>query len=77
MIFDHAKKLIDATQCLRDGGHHVASLMMVYAAIDQMAWLSIEMDKSNSADFKKWAVRFPLKKVKCCADRMIVLFIQL
>lgn len=72
LVFDHAKKLIDATQCLRDAGHHVASLMIVYAAIDQMAWLSIESDKSNRSDFKKWVEKYMLEKnpFGCTSDEI-------
>lgn len=60
LIHNHAKKLIEAMQCLRDGGHHVASLIIVYAAIDQMAWLAIENEKSTSADFKSWVDKYML-----------------
>lgn len=72
LIFDHANKLINATQCLRDGGHHIASLMIVYAAIDQMAWLSIEREKSDSSDFRKWVEKYMLDKnpLGCTSDEL-------
>lgn len=72
LIFDHARKLIDATQCLRGGGHHIASLMIVYAAIDQMAWLSVEDEKSSGEDFKKWVEKYMLEKnpIGCSSDEL-------
>mgnify|MGYP003619368973 CR=1 FL=1 len=72
LVFQHAKKLMDAIQCLRDEGHHIASLMIVYSAIDQMAWLSIAGEKSNSTDFKMWVDRYMLGKnpIGCNSDEL-------
>lgn len=71
-VFNHAKKMTDAIVCLRDGGHHVAALMLSYAALDQMAWLSIERDKSEPNDFKSWVTTYILSKnnLSCTADEL-------
>lgn len=61
-VFSHAKKITDAIVCLRDGGHYVAAVMLTYAAIDQMAWLSIPGDISHGNDFKAWVKKYMLSK---------------
>lgn len=60
LIIEHAKKLIEAMQCLRNEGHHIASLMIVYAAIDQFSWLSTDSEKSTGTDFKNWVDKYML-----------------
>lgn len=71
-IFNQAKKMTDAIVCLRDGGHHVAAIMLTYAALDQMAWLSISHDKSDANDFKCWVTTYILSKnnLGCTADEL-------
>lgn len=59
-VFSHAKKTSDAIVCLRDAGHHVAAVMLTYAAIDQMSWLAIPEDKSSGKDFKAWVQKYML-----------------
>lgn len=53
-IFDFAHKMTDAMIVLRDAGHTVPALMLTYAAIDQMAWLSVPQERTTNADFKAW-----------------------
>ena len=71
-IFYHATKITDAIQCLRNGGHHVSAIMLAYAAIDQMAWLSIPDEKSHGKDFKAWVNKYILSKnnIGCTADEL-------
>jgi hypothetical protein len=37
--------------------------MLCYAAIDQMAWLSIARERSNGSDFKVWVSKFILPRL--------------
>lgn len=69
-VFSHAKKTTDAIVCLRDAGHHVAALMLTYAAIDQMSWLSIPGDISSGKDFKAWVKKYMLENgnIVCSED---------
>lgn len=59
-VFSHVKKSSEAIGCLREAGHHVAALMLTYAAIDQMSWLSIPGDMSSGKDFKTWVKKYML-----------------
>ncbi len=59
-VFNHAKKTTEAIVCLRDAGHHVSAVMLTYAAIDQMSWLSIPGDMSSGKDFKAWVKKYML-----------------
>ncbi|MDD2944036.1 MAG: hypothetical protein PHC51_13855 [bacterium] len=59
-IFSQAQKITDAIICLRDAGHHVAAVMLTYAAIDQMSWLSIPGNLSCGKDFKAWVKKYIL-----------------
>lgn len=71
-IFSFATKMTDAVLCLRDGGHHLQALMLIYVAIDQMAWLSIPEDESSGKDFKAWVDDFMLSKnpMQCSSDEL-------
>ncbi len=40
------------------------AIATIYAAIDRMAWLILESDESNSADFKAWVDRFLIANQK-------------
>jgi hypothetical protein len=60
-VFDHAKKTSDAIICLCHAGHHVAAVMLIYAAIDQMSWLSIPGPMSYGPDFKNWVKKYMLE----------------
>lgn len=61
-VISHTKKMHEAIIHLRDKGHYEAALMLLYAAIDQMAWLSIPGEISYAKDFKAWVNKFMLDK---------------
>lgn len=61
-IFDYAHKMTDAMIVLRDAGHTVPALMLTYATIDQMAWLSAPQERTTNADFKRWVGTYMLAK---------------
>lgn len=62
-IFQFAGKLTESMTILRDAGQTVPALMLAYAAMDQMAWLSISQEKSVGADFKAWVGKYVLPKL--------------
>jgi len=47
-----------------------AALMLTYAGIDQMAWLSVSVQESSGSDFKAWAEKYiqPEKNLGCSVD---------
>ncbi|MEB2870254.1 hypothetical protein [Pseudomonas rhizosphaerae] len=57
-VFDYATKMNDAVTSLRQFGHSVPALMLVYTAIDQMAWLSVPKERATGADFKRWVEKY-------------------
>jgi hypothetical protein len=63
-------KTIAAIEHLSSNGFHEASLMLTYAGIDQMAWLSVGSVESNGNDFKAWVEKYlqPSKTLGCSAD---------
>ncbi|NWC70361.1 hypothetical protein HX873_20900 [Pseudomonas sp. P7758] len=71
-IFSFAKKMTDAVTALRDGGHLVPAVMLTYAGIDQMAWLSISKERSSGTDFKAWVDKFvlPHMPMACTAQEL-------
>jgi len=71
-VFSFAKKMTDAVTALRDGGHLVPAVMLTYAGIDQMAWLSISQERSSGRDFKVWVDKFVLPHVQmaCTAQEL-------
>ena len=40
--------------CLRKAGHPLQAAMLIYASIDQLAWLAIESSHHNHSHFKSW-----------------------
>ncbi|MHA6127092.1 hypothetical protein ACX3YD_13015 [Pseudomonas fluorescens group sp. PF-1] len=71
-VFSFAQKMTDAVTALRDGGHLVPAVMLTYAGIDQMAWLSISQERSSGRDFKAWVDKFVLPHVQiaCTAQEL-------
>jgi hypothetical protein len=57
-VFDYAAKMTDAVTSLRQFGHSVPALMLIYTAIDQMAWLSVQQERATGADFKRWVEKY-------------------
>lgn len=57
-LVQHANKMQNAILCLRDNGFSESALMLLYAAIDQMAWLSISDEVAGGKEFKEWVNRY-------------------
>lgn len=71
-VFAFAQNMTDAVMCLRDGGHHLQSVMLTYVAIEQMAWLSVEPLKTSGEDFKAWvdAYLLPNTQLPCTSAEL-------
>lgn len=69
-IHTHLKKITGAIDCLFTNNFLEAALMLTYAGIDQMSWLSVETQESNGKDFKRWVEKYiePQTKLGCAAD---------
>ena len=61
-VLKAAQRIADAAQLLLKQDHQIPALMLTYAGIDQVAWLAIENEKSNSADFMNWVEKYMLSK---------------
>ena len=59
-VFKYAKKMTEAITCLKDSGHVVGGIMLVYAAIDQMVWLSSPNHETHGKEFKEWIDKYIL-----------------
>jgi len=71
-IFDFAKSLVEGALILRDAGHSVPALMLIYSGIDQMAWLSIDRERSSGSDFKAWVEDYMISQnpIAATADEL-------
>lgn len=65
-IFSYVQRMSEAVLILRDKGFTQAALMLVYATIDQLAWLSVPDDESNGKQFKEWVRRYLLVDASSC-----------
>lgn len=72
VIFRFAQTLGDSIVTLRGGGHNLAAVMLIYTAIDQMAWLSVEADKHGPKDFAAWVNDYMLSihPLDCTAEEL-------
>lgn len=71
-ILQHAHSMASSINCLLENNHPLQAAMLTYAAIDQMAWLAIESDRSCNRDFKNWVDRYVLPNcdLPCTADEL-------
>jgi len=72
-ILQHASSMASSINCLLENNNHpLQAAMLTYVAIDQMAWLAIESDRSCHKDFKKWVNMYVLPKydLPCNADEL-------
>ena len=67
---NHYVKTIQAIECLSSNRFYEAALMLTYAGIDQMAWLSVPDTISDGKDFKAWVEKYinPNNTLGCSAD---------
>ena len=67
---NHFLKTIGAIECLSSNRFYEAALMLTYAGIDQMAWLSVPDPISNGIDFRAWAEEYikPNTTLGCSSD---------
>lgn len=74
LIDTHLCKIFGGISKLSEGypTHAIALLTLVYASIDQLAWLDVEDDKHNGNDFQEWVDRYmkPEKTLGCTAQQM-------
>lgn len=69
-IFKYATRMTDAVTCLKNSGHVVGGVMLVYAAIDQMAWISSPNDETHGKEFKEWVDKYiiPYNPLGCTSS---------
>lgn len=63
-LLEHTKKSASALNVLFEGDHIEAGLMLLYAWVDRMAWLSTDKKGSNGQDFKDWVNRYLMHQYK-------------
>lgn len=70
IIHRHLQKITGAINCLVESSFVEAALMLTYAGIDQLAWLSVATQESDGEDFKAWVEKYlsPSTKLGCSAD---------
>ncbi|MCT7357999.1 hypothetical protein [Thalassolituus pacificus] len=69
ILIDHTKRNHAAIKILIEEKHHESALILIYAWIDRMAWLSVS-DEASGADFKAWVNTYllPNSSLGCSAD---------
>lgn len=69
-VLKAVQRMAEAIKLLLDNGHQVPALMLVYASIDQVAWLSIHEERSSREDFIRWVDKYMLVyDPMCCTAR--------
>lgn len=65
-------RMTEAAQLLLSEGYQVPALMLTYAGIDQIAWLSIAKEKSNREDLISWVDKYMLgpNPMECTAREL-------
>lgn len=61
-VMEYALRQSAAIACLREAGHKQATLVLLFAAIDQMAWLADEKETIGNEGFIAWVQRYMLDK---------------
>lgn len=51
-------RVSDAIRCLRKNGHYEATLTLIFAAIDQLAWVASEKETVGNEGFKTWVQQY-------------------
>lgn len=69
-LIEHTVKFNAAITDLFKLKHQESALILIYALIDRMAWLSVENEVSNGDDFRAWVNKFLLVQDNflCTAD---------
>lgn len=72
LLLEHTKNTNLSISVLIKTNFDVSALMLIYAWIDRMAWLSVEKEKSSGDDFKKWVKLYLLKDslLLCTAEEL-------
>lgn len=59
-VMAYGLRCADAIACLRQHGHIEQTLLLLYAGIDTMAWLSVSEEESSGQDFQRWVEDYML-----------------
>lgn len=57
-VMDFGMRQSEAIACLRDKGFKQATLVLLFAAIDQLAWVASEKETVGSDGFKAWVQQY-------------------
>lgn len=57
-VMQYGLRQSEAIACLRLQGHKQATVVLLYAAIDQMAWLSVDGEEAGNKGFKEWVQKY-------------------
>jgi hypothetical protein len=71
-LLEHTKKTHESIQVLFENDFDEAALILMYAWIDRVAWLSVEREESTGNDFKNWVDEYLLKhhEMACTAEEL-------
>ena len=61
LLLDQTRKTHASIGVLIENKMYEASLILIYAWIDRMAWLSVKNDRATGGDFQKWVEEYLLK----------------
>lgn len=61
-VLQYGLRQSGAIKCLRLNEHKEATLILLYAAIDHMAWLSIDGEEAGNKGFKLWVEKYMLAR---------------
>lgn len=61
-VMAYGVRCADAIACLRQHDHIEQTLLVLYAGIDTMAWLSVPEEESSGLDFQRWVQDYMLSR---------------
>lgn len=61
-VMAYGVRCADAIACLRQHDHIEQTLLVLYAGIDTMAWLSVPEEESSGLDFQRWVEDYMLSR---------------
>ena len=57
-MMEFGKRQSEAIACLREKGYKQATLVLLFAAIDQLAWVASEKETVGNEGFKTWVQQY-------------------
>jgi len=61
-VMEFGLRQSEAVACLREKGYKQATLVLLFAAIDQLAWVASDRETVGNDGFKSWVQRYMIER---------------